>query len=138
MNRVTFAILILAISFLAILLSLTMASTAIQPDWSLALLLAAMLSHRGNWLWVLPGIMIHDMALYWTILGVFPAALALPGLLIYSDRQLGPGLPQRIFLMVLCCAPMLWLGAHFSQWLLTLLLCTSLWYLMADWHDRNV
>ena len=115
-----------------------LASIVIQPDWSLSILLAAMLTHRGNWLWVLPGIMVHDVALYWTILGVSPVALLLPALLIYSDRQLGPALPQRILLMFICSLPILWLGAHFGQWLLTLLLCVPLWYMMASWHERRV
>jgi len=137
--RYIFATIVLIMSFLGIILNLMMASVAIQPDWSLAVLLAAMLSHRGNWLWVLPGIMIHDVALYWTVLGAFPTALLLPILLIYSDQQLGAALPQRILLMLLGCLPMLlWLGAQFSQWLLTLLLCISLWYMMADWHERSI
>jgi len=133
-----FASVSLGASLLGILLTLMMASTSIQPDWSLSILLAALLTHRGNWFWVLPGIMAHDVVFYWTMLGVFPVALMLPVLLIYSDQQLGPALPQRFFLMILCSLPMLWLGINFGPWLLTLLLCIFLWYLMADWHDSNI
>ncbi len=137
MIRYLFPALLLGASFLGVSLSLLMGGIVTQPDWSLALLLAALLAHRGSWLWVLPGVMLHDVALYWTVFGVLPIAILLPILLIYTDRQLGPALPQRIILMVVCCLPILWLGADTFQWVLTLLLCVPLWYFMVIWHEQR-
>jgi len=114
-----------------------MGGVVIQPDWSLSLLLAAMLAHRGSWLWALPGVLLHDIALHWTVFGVLPVVAFLPMILIYTDQQLGPALPQRIILMLLCCLPMLWLGADVFQWLLTALLCIPLWYLLVIWHEQT-
>ncbi|MFQ5355664.1 MAG: hypothetical protein ACE5DY_04085 [Mariprofundaceae bacterium] len=127
---------LLGFSIIGIILSLLIGGVITQPDWSLSILLAAMLAHRGSWLWALPGVLLHDIALYWTVFGVLPVVAFLPMMLIYTDQQLGPALPQRIVLMLFSCLPILWLGADVFQWLLTALLCIPLWYLLVMWYGQ--
>jgi len=44
---------ILLLSVFGLVLNLAFAESLIQPDWSLGLLLGALLAHRGYWPWVL-------------------------------------------------------------------------------------
>jgi len=110
----------------------------LQPDWSLAILLGALLARRGTWLWVLPALLIHDLALYWTPWGVFPLACLLPVLVQWFDEHLGPGLPQRMGMLILVSMPMLVYDAGLVQWLLTLLLCIPVWHLLAQMYDSQL
>ncbi|MDX8392231.1 MAG: hypothetical protein R8K53_06665 [Mariprofundaceae bacterium] len=119
-------------------MALSLASGGImQPDWSLAILLAALLAKRTAWPWVLPAILLHDLTLYWSPWGVFPIACVIPLLLLRLDAQIGPGLPQRIGMLMLASLPMLAHGAGTIQWLLTMLLCIPIWHAVAHFHDRQ-
>ena len=119
-------------------LALSLATGGIlQPDWSLALLLASLLARRGTWMWVLPALLLHDLALYWTPWGVFPLACLLPGILMRLDEEIGPGLPQRLVMLFIVSLPMLVHGAGFMQWVLTLMLCIPIWHLLARIYDRQ-
>ncbi|MDQ6971293.1 MAG: hypothetical protein Q9M30_01450 [Mariprofundaceae bacterium] len=109
----------------------------VQPDWSLALLLAALLARRSAWPWLLPALLLHDIALYWTPWGVFPIAAMLPLLIIRLDAQLGPALPQRLLMLIVVSLPMLVHGAGLMQWMLTLMLCIPLWYVLAQAYERK-
>lgn len=127
---------VLLLSLLGIMLNLSLAGLVIQPDWSAALLLAAMLAQRGNWIWVLPGFWIHDMALHWSSLVCLPVVALIPFFLSKADERLGPGLPQRVLLMFAGLFPLLWFGWSFSQWLLTMMVCTFAWYFIARPHVK--
>jgi len=120
-------------------LSLSLATGGImQPDWALAILLGALLARRGAWPWALPALLLHDMVLYWTPWGVFPLACLLPWILVRLDEQIGPGLPQRLVLLLIVSLPMLAHGSGTMQWMLTLLLCIPIWHLLVHLYDRQV
>jgi len=129
---------LLLLLFAAIGLALSLATGGLlQPDWSLALLLAALLARHSLWPWVLPALLVHDLTLYWTPWGVFPLACLLPPIVLSLDDQIGPGLPQRMAMLWVVTLPMLHYGAGISQWLLTLLLCMPIWHAMARMYDRQ-
>jgi len=121
----------LAILFLAWLgssFNLAFASSMIQPDWALALLLGSLLSHRGNWVWVLPGVAMHDLILHWSLWVCLPMVAAIPLALIYLDEHLGVGLPQRMLLLLLVTLMLLPWGWSAQAWLLTISLTVPVWY----------
>lgn len=122
----------------AIGLALSLATGGLlQPDWSLAVLLAALLARISLWPWVLPAFLVHDLTLYWTPWGVFPLACLLPFIILSLDHQIGPGLPQRMAMLFIVSLPMLQHGAGSMQWLLTLLLCIPIWHALARIYDRQ-
>jgi len=123
--------LILLLSLLGIMLNLGLAGLVVQPDWSASLLLAALLAQRSNWVWVIPGFLVHDVVLHWSLLICLPVVLLIPLLLAQSDARLGAGLPQRIFLLLLGLMPLLWAGWLLSQWLITFALSIITWHLIA-------
>ena len=127
----------LATVFMGITLNLAFSSMLIQPDWAWAILLAAVLAHRRNWLWVLPAALMHEWMLYWSIgSGVFLLAL-IPLAMIYFDRRLGPGLPQRMLLMVVALSALLLRGVDGQVLLLTLLLVVPCWHVMAGFYAKQ-
>jgi len=123
-------ILIVVLVLLGLNLNLAFATLLAQPDWALALLLASLLAHRSNWTWVLPSAALHDAVLHWTLMATLPVLAAVPLAMIYFDQHLGPGLPQRVALMVLVALLLLPLGWGLQSCLLTLCLCVPLWYLL--------
>lgn len=123
-----FASLILLGALVGIMLNLAASSLLVQPDWALALLLAALLARRSSWPWILPAVLVHDVALFWSPLVTFPLMALIPPVLAYIDAAIGPGLPQRAGLMLAATMPLLWYGGGFTPWLLTLLLCIPIWY----------
>ncbi len=128
------AAVLLFLSLLGICLNLGMAGHIEQPDWSLALLIAALFANPGNWPWLIPGFFAHDVILHWTVWGTLPLAVIAPYLLQRGDREISTALLRRVILMTALSIPMLWLGAGFSQWLLTLLLCLPLWHWITVSH----
>ncbi len=110
---------------------------AAQPDWSLALLLAALLAKRESWRWVLPAVFVHDGALYWSVWGAFPVACLLPRTLASLDAQFGAGLSSRLLMLGAVTLPMLGHGCGLRQWLLTVLACIPVWSLMAQFHESR-
>ncbi len=128
--------LLLLFSFAGLCFSLGLAGHIVQPDWSLALLTAALLSYRSGWPWLIPGVVAHDVSLYWTVWGALPLAAAIPYLLLQIDRELGTALMWRAILMGVVCLPILWLGSGFMQWLMTLMLCVPLWHALTKLHAR--
>ena len=129
--------LILLMSLLGIMLNLSLAGLVLQPDWSAAFLLASLLAQRGNWPWVLPGLWVHDLALHWSSLVCLPVIALLPFFLSRTDAYLGAGLPQRVVLMLLGLAPLLWFGWSIPQWLLTLCLCIFVWHFVARSYAKS-
>ena len=126
--------LILLLCIVGIVSNLGFAGLIVQPDWSLALLLASVLVHRGNWVWALPGVLGHDLALQWSVWMCLPFVAAAPALMALADMQAGPGLPQRIFVLLMATMPLLYWDWGFAAWLLTVLLCLSIWYILARHH----
>jgi len=124
------AITIALLSLLGLSLNLAFASTLMQPDWALALLLASLLAHRHNWVWVLPGVLIHDVVLYWSFSASFLTMAIFPLAMIYLDQHLGSGLPQRLALMLVAVLSLLWPGWGLSAALLTLCLCIPVWHVL--------
>jgi len=127
---------LLTLSIAGLCLSLGLAGHIDQPDWSLALLIAALFAYPGNWPWLIPGFFAHDVILYWTVWGTLPLAAVTPYLLQQSDREISTVLMRRFILMAATCLPLLWLGAGFAQWLLTILLCVPLWHWLRKTHAK--
>jgi len=133
------AVTIALLALLGLSLNLAFASTLVQPDWALAVLLASLLAHRHNWVWVLPGVLIHDVVLYWSFGVSFLIMAILPLAMIYLDQHLGIGLPQRLTLMLLAVlASLLWPGWGLSACLLTLCLCIPVWHLLTRRYAQQV
>lgn len=130
----------LAIASLALLglsLNLAFSTSLTQPDWALALLLAALLARRHNWVWVLPCIVLHDLVLHWSV-GLSAVVVALiPLAMIYFDQHLGAGLPQRIVLMILASISLLYWGWAATALLLTLCLCVPIWHLLTGLYAQK-
>jgi len=124
------AVAIAVLTVIGISLNLAFASVLIQPDWALALLLASLLAHRHNWVWVMPAVLVHDVALYWSFSLSFVVMAGLPLAMIYLDQHLGSGLPQRLALLLLVVLTLLWPGWQWSACLLTLCLCIPVWHLL--------
>ncbi|MDQ6967129.1 MAG: hypothetical protein Q9M14_00420 [Mariprofundaceae bacterium] len=122
--------LLLFACLIGIIFNLGFSGVLLQPDWSLALLLAALLAHRGNWLWVALATGIHDLILYWSIFISLPWILLTPIIITWSDAQIGPSLLQRFFSMLLVTTSLFFAGWSFVSCLLTLLLCLVFWHLI--------
>lgn len=129
---------VLLASLLGIMLNLAEAGLLLQPDWSAGILVAAILAHRSNWVWALPGLWVHDLALHWSSFVCLPLAVLLPWLMMRIDEQIGPALPQRMALMLLTLSPLLWFDWGVSQWLLTNLVCIAVWYMMTRYYAEPV
>ena len=129
--------LILLACLLGIVANLSFAGTSTQPDWSLALLTAAILAHRGNWVWVAITACIHDLIFYWSPLPTLPWIMVAPFVIAWSDAQIGPNLIQRLFTMVMVIASLLWAGWSAAAFLLTLLLCIVFWYTMVRFYAQS-
>ena len=124
------AIVTLLLAWLGSSFNLAFASSMIQPDWGLALLLGSLLAHRGNWVWVLPGVAVHDLILHWSLWASLPAVAIIPVALIYLDEHLGEGLPQRMLLLLLASSCMVIWGWSMAAWLLTICLTIAIWYML--------
>ncbi len=123
-------------ALLGLLVNMSFAGVGHQPDWSLAFLLAIVLSKRSTWYWVLPLIGLHDFLLFWSVWVVFPYATVAVILLNYADTRLAPGQPQRWLALVLGCVPLLLAGVDVISWLLTLTLCTWLWSSLSTRREK--
>lgn len=127
---------VLLACLLGILVNISFAGTSVQPDWALALLTAAILVHRGNWIWVSIATAIHDLVFYWSPLMSLPWILAAPFIIAWSDEQIGSNLMQRLFVMVMVLASLLWSGWSVASCLLTGLLCIIFWYAMVRFYAQ--
>jgi len=114
-------------ALVGLLLNMSFSGSLSQPDWSLSILLAILLSQRKTWYWVLPLIGLHDLMLFWSVWMTFPFALISALLLTYADVRLAPGQPQRWLALVLACSPLLFAGVDIISWLLTVTLSTWIW-----------
>ncbi len=125
------------LALLGISLNLAFANAMSQPDWALALLLASLLAHRNNWLWVLPCALIHDLVLYWSFGIIVIIMTCIPLLMIYLDHHLGAGLPQRIVLMCTAILTLPLMGWDLQASLLTLCLCIPVWHLLTRQYAQQ-
>lgn len=125
---------ILLLCIAGVVCNLAFSGLAMQPDWSLALLLASVLAHRGNWIWALPATFVHDLSLQWSVWMCVPFMALTPALMAMLDFQAGPGLPQRFFVLLMNTIPLLYWGWGFDTWLLTVLLCLPVWYILVRHH----
>lgn len=121
-------------TFIGVILNLAFASIIVQPDWSMAVLLAAVLAHRGNWPYVALGTGIHDFVLHWSLFACLPWILLTPALIAWSDAQIGANLLQRWFAMLLVISSLFFAGWGLMSCLLTLLLCLVLWHIIARFY----
>jgi len=119
---------------IGIILNLGFSGVFLQPDWSLALLMAALLAHRGNWLWVSLATGVHDLILHWSLLTSLPWILLSPIIIAWSDAQIGPSLLQRSFAMLMVTTSLYFAGWSIAACLLTLLLCLILWHFIARFY----
>ncbi|MDX8398588.1 MAG: hypothetical protein R8K49_09770 [Mariprofundaceae bacterium] len=125
----------IALSVFAVLiglvLNLLLGPELLQPDWALALLLGALVAHRGHWLWVLPCVWVHDLVFYWSSLISLPWFILTPMVIAWCDAQIGPNIWQRIVAMVMVVASLWFWGWSAAACVLTMLLSLFCWYLMA-------
>jgi len=131
------AVTIILFALLGISLNLAFAGVLMQPDWALALLLASLLAHRHNWMWVLPAVLLHDIIFYGAININFIIMGILPPAMIYLDQHLGAGLPQRLLLMLAAVLTLLWPGWGISACLLTLCMCIPVWHLLTRQYAQQ-
>jgi len=131
------AITISLLALIGINLNLAFSGALQQPDWALALLLASLLARRLNWMWVLPAILLHDIVLFWSFESSFIIMGLLPLAMIYLDRHLGAGLPQRILLMLVTVFSLLQPGWSLMTCLLTLCLCVPIWYALTRMYAQQ-
>ncbi|GAV20247.1 hypothetical protein MMIC_P1211 [Mariprofundus micogutta] len=130
------ALTVTLISFLGMSLNLAFSASLMQPDWALALLLAAILAHRHNWIWVLPCTFLHDVILHWSFGSSFIVMALIPLAMIYFDRHLGPGIPQRVVIMAAAILSLVAWGWAMQAILLTLCLCVPVWYLLTGLYAK--
>ncbi|MDQ6953093.1 MAG: hypothetical protein Q9M15_06180 [Mariprofundaceae bacterium] len=125
---------ILLLSVFGLVLNLAFAESLIQPDWSLSLLLGALLAHRGYWPWVFAGTALHDLVLHWSPFIILPWVMITPLVMIWSDAQVGASLVQR-FIILGFLTFMLWIWDWLPEAaLLTFLLATVIWHFVAQKH----
>ncbi|OIP99124.1 MAG: hypothetical protein AUK35_09160 [Zetaproteobacteria bacterium CG2_30_46_52] len=123
-------------SLFGLVLNMAFSGLFAQPDWSLALLLAALLSDRRNWFWVLPSLFFHDLVLYWSPLVTFPFGLIAAIILMYADTRLAPGQQQRWLGLLVVCLPLLNTGISLFSWLLTVSLCIVIWSYLSSKREK--
>ena len=128
--------LVLLTSFFGLLLNLSFSGLIAQPDWSLVMLLAVLLSNRRTWFSVLPCIWFHDVVLFWSAWVTFPYVLVTTIILYLSDKRLGPGQPQRWLGLVLSCFPLLLSGVSLWSWLLSMMLTVWLWSILSSKREK--
>jgi hypothetical protein len=114
--------------FVGLCLNWLIPVTIEQPDWAFALLLGALLAQWRYIWWVLPLACLHDLTLYWTLWPSIFVWLSLPLLLIWLDALAGPGVPQRLLLLLLAHSVLLSFGWSLPSLILTLLLSVWCWY----------
>jgi len=124
------AIIVCLAAMVGLSLNLAFSVSLQQPDWALALLLAALLAQRHNWVWVLPMMMLHDVILHWSFGATLIGMAAIPVAMIYFDQHLGAGLPQRLALMIMAALTLTIQDWAWGAAILTALLCVPLWYLL--------
>jgi len=130
-------LIVLILAFIGINMNLTFSSSLTQPDWALALLLASLLARRHNWVWVLPGALLHDITLHWTFSAMLPVLAVIPLAMIYLDQHLGTGLPQRLVLLLLAVLLLLPWGWGLQASLLTLCLCIPAWHMLTRQYAQQ-
>ena len=126
------------VALLGMCLNLAFSASFTQPDWALAVLLAAPLAHRHNWLWVLPCTFLHDLVLHWSFGSSFIVMALIPLAMIYLDQHLGAGIPQRVVIMLAAILSLAGWGWAMPALILTLCLCVPVWYLLTGLyaHER--
>jgi len=129
--------LVLLFSFIGLTLNMSFSGVmAAQPDWSLVLLLAVLLSNRKTWFWVLPCIWFHDVVLFWSAWVTFPYVILTTIILYLSDKRIGPGQQQRWFGLGLSCLPLFIVGVGVWSWLLTMMLTVWAWSILSSQRER--
>lgn len=127
---------VLLASFSGLILNMSFSGSVAQPDWSLAILLAVLLSNYKTWCWVLPSIWVHDIVFFWSGWVAFPYFICIAMILLYSDKRLGPGQPQRWLSLLLGCLPLYIAGVSQLSCLLTALLAIWLWALFSSHKEK--
>jgi len=125
------------LAILGVSLNLAFPTAMTQPDWALALLLASLLAHRNNWIWVLPCALLHDLVLYWSIGSMVVLMGVIPLAMIYLDQHLGAGLPQRVVLMLVAVWSLLSLGWSVQACVLTMCLCVPVWHILTRQYEQQ-
>lgn len=129
-------LLIILYALFGLLLNLSFAGQVTQPDWSLALLLATLVSDRKTWFWVLPCLFFHDVVLFWTPWVSLPYAILASIILAYADIRLAPGQQQRWLSLAFVFSAMASTGASAWSWLLTVCVCIAMWSLMSSKREK--
>jgi len=131
------ALIVTLLAVLGLGMNMAFASSLIQPDWAMALLLASLLAKRHNWFWVLPVTLLHDVVLYWSPAASFMVMAAIPLAMIYFDQHLGAGLPQRLLLLLLALLALPVDGWTLQASLLTLCLCVPVWHVLTRQYAQQ-
>lgn len=122
------------LSLTGVVVNQSFAGLFLQPDWGLAILLAALLSHPKHWPWLLVLAALHDLILYWSIWVSFPWLCLNLLVLSYFDKELGPAIWPRFACMIAACLPLMYIGGGFNQVVLTCLVCIPLWHIAGKRH----
>lgn len=123
-------------AFVGLICTMAFAGDWSQPDWSLALLLAVLLSKPKTWVWLLPSVGMHDLFLYWSVWGVFPFAVLSVILILYTDKKIGPGQPQRWAALLLHIYALWLTGLDVLSLFLTLTLSVWLWFVFSSNREK--
>ncbi|MDQ7057347.1 MAG: hypothetical protein Q9N62_02415 [Ghiorsea sp.] len=127
---------VLLSAFIGLICTMSFAGDWSQPDWSLAVLLAVLLSKPQTWIWILPSIGVHDLFLYWSVGGIFPFAVVSVLLLFYTDQKIGPGQPQRWAVLLLHTYAMWLVGLDDLSLFLTVTLSIWLWFVFSCRREK--
>ncbi|MDQ6961087.1 MAG: hypothetical protein Q9M28_00960 [Mariprofundaceae bacterium] len=117
------------LSLLGVVINQSFAGLFLQPDWALAIVLAALFTHSQHWPWLLLIAALHDLILYWSIWASFPWLCLSLLVLWYVDKELGPAVAPRFACMIASCLPLMYMGGGLMQVLLTCLVCIPMWHI---------
>ncbi|MDQ6989479.1 MAG: hypothetical protein Q9M19_06310 [Mariprofundaceae bacterium] len=127
---------LLSYALLGLIVNMSFSAGFAQADWCLAILLAALLSYRQNWLWVLPCICLHDLVLYHSIGVAFPYFIAITFIITYTDQRLGQSQHQRWLALFVGCFPLWMAGVGIWNCVLTLTLSVMIWSFLSYRREK--
>ncbi|PJA32340.1 MAG: hypothetical protein CO187_04485, partial [Zetaproteobacteria bacterium CG_4_9_14_3_um_filter_53_7] len=78
-----------------------------------------------------------DLILHWSFGSSFIVMALIPLAMIYLDQHLGPGIPQRVVIMLAAILSLAGWGWALQALMLTLCLCVPVWYLLTGLYAQE-